>query len=171
MQYYKQDEKTELIVGSYKPSENWSKYTHYAVMDANTTEMVASVGYFLPLGPKEEAVTFEPEDYIDAAESIEVAQLYANAPDMYKLLERFIANGPLLEGAEDHLGGLIEEARFTLAKISDIREAADRLLGENGFRAIAACYAAKYKTPVVTPITTGRIELGPKKNRRERRKK
>ena len=43
--YYKQEE-NEAIVGSYKPSDDWIKYTHFAVMDKDTDALLGTCGYF-----------------------------------------------------------------------------------------------------------------------------
>lgn len=106
------------IVGSYKPSEHWSEYTHFAVMDKNSGEMAASCGYFQSLSHSEE---WGVEHYKQAAQSIEQAQLYAAAPRMFEMLAR-IAAGKSLDPFK---------VQRLLDEITDISESAKRLLGED----------------------------------------
>ena len=116
-------------VRSYFPSCEWSGYTHFSVADTNTGEVSASCGYFqkidtplLGCGYSQnfEHKAWEVEDYKHAAACIEQAQLYANAPQMFDILARLIAYNEVQTS----------EVKEVLSKITDISEAATRLLGE-----------------------------------------
>ncbi len=113
-------EDSPAVIGSYKPSENWDKYTHFAVMERETGSMIASVGYFQSLETIDEW-TFE--NYKHAATCIEQGQLYANAPRLFQCLEALLS-APLDSLAQ-------ERARAVLREILDIEEPLKRLIGED----------------------------------------
>lgn len=134
MNYYNQGEKA--TVGSYNPSENWSNHTHFAVMGERSQELIASVGYFQNIETQKEWCF---EDYLHAAECIEQAQLYANAPRLLELAK--LACDPRDNAARIDLANLIN-------KILDISEPATRLLGEHAMQIIR-----KAKSPAIPPLT------------------
>lgn len=107
------------------PSPDWSKFTHFAVMNENDCGMIASVGFFQRIG---NPATWGFEDYLEAAKSIEQAQLYGNAHRLFNLLSRFIGTNSSLV--------LEAEAVDLLTEITDISEVADRLLGKDAMRII-----------------------------------
>lgn len=113
-------------VGSYKPSESWSKYTHFAVMREDNQGMVASVGYFQNLTEDEE---WGFEDYRDAAACIEQAQLYAHASEMFGLLSSIANDGECTNETKK----VIEDLLNT---ITDISEPVKRLLGDDAMKII-----------------------------------
>lgn len=114
-----------LTVGSYTPSDDWSKYTQYAVMEESDCGLVACCGYFQPI---HKTSVWSVIDYQEAAECIEQAQLYANASKLFYLVNRMIANCTSKD--------LIKEANETLRSITDISEPVTRLLGENAISII-----------------------------------
>jgi hypothetical protein len=122
LQFFK--EQKNAMVGSYMPSENWNKFTHFAVMDEKG-EMLASCGYFQSIERNE---PFEPSDYLAAASSIEQAQLYANAIEMFNLLDD-VATNCLPENTARRVKALLK-------RITDISEPAKRLLGGNAMKII-----------------------------------
>lgn len=118
LQHFKQENKA--VVGSYTPSESWSNYTQFAVMDEKTCGLLAAVGYFQRIHVAE---TWGVEHYKHAAECIEQAQLYANAPRLFEIVKNLLAN-PFNQAT-------IQEARKVLHDITDISEPVTRLLGED----------------------------------------
>lgn len=100
------------VIGTYKPSENWSRYIHVVVMDEKTNELLASVGYY------------DQNDKEVVLASIEQANLYANAPAMLDLLEKLSKKTFVDDRTTDEILALINN-------VKDIREPAKRLLNIN----------------------------------------
>jgi hypothetical protein len=155
LNHYKQDGK--LTIGSYFPSENWSAYTHFGVMDKENQSLIASVGYFTKITPNMEPVVFEEEDYLEAATQIEQGQLYAAAPVMFELLEDIFN-----EMSQDHyddpetreeLQARLDLISDTLASVTDIREPVTRLLGPQAMKIIGIAKQKQTGAPMVTRIS------------------
>ena len=125
MKFYNQQNRA--IVGSYKPSDEWSKWTHFAVMDEETGGLITSCGYFQNL---EEPTIWGFNDYKHAVECIEQAQLYANAVKMFNVLSRCAVTA-MLQGTQ-----IQEDAKNLIEEIEDISEAAKRLLGDDSMKII-----------------------------------
>lgn len=123
LQHFKQENKA--VVGSYVPSESWPYYTQFAVMDEKTNGLLAAVGYFQRINEPEE---WSIESYKHAAECIEQAQLYANAPRMFRAIQNLLIN--------PFRPDFIAEAQNILDDITDISEPVTRLLGEDAMRVI-----------------------------------
>lgn len=123
LQHFKQENKA--VVGSYTPSESWANYTQFAVMDEKTCGLLAAVGYFQRINVAE---TWGVEHYKHAAECIERAQLYANAPRLFTALQNMLENPFDQEN--------IKEAWIVLGDITDISEPAIRLLGPDAMQII-----------------------------------
>lgn len=125
MNFYNQD--YPAVVGSYTPSENWNKWTQFAVMDANTNGLIACCGYFQNI---EEPIEWGFDEYKHAAECIEQAQLYANAPQLFDIVSK-------LAKSEEYQGTQIQEdAAKLINAIKDISEPAKRLLGDKAMKVI-----------------------------------
>lgn len=124
LKYYNETDKS--VVGNYDPSDDWSDYLHYAVMNDKTLGMLASVGYYLHRSKPEK---FDFEEYDNAARCIGQAQLYAHAVPMFEMLAE----------AEQHLTtcpDIKDRIRELLGKINDISEPATRLLGKDAMKVI-----------------------------------
>ena len=106
-------------VGVYFPSQNWSKFSQFAVMDGESQELIATVGYFHDMSSTQEEP--EKEDVLHFKECLEQANLYAKAPLMFELLSKII-----LDPDNDEL---LEEADKLLSKITDISEPFNRIVG------------------------------------------
>lgn len=124
------EQKGKTIVGDYMPSPDWSKFTHFAVMNESDCGLIASVGFFNRIGTPE---TWDFNSYLEAAKSIEQAQLYGNAHRLFDLLDRFIGHSAELSMDVD---ALHVEAYELLSEITDISEAATRLLGADAMKII-----------------------------------
>ena len=114
----------ELTVGSYYPSSNIGKFTHFAVMEENGPNepqggLVATVGYFqsIPTPSK-----WFAEDYLHAAECIEQGQLYANAHKLLAFIQELVASRKL---SKEHM----DIASNLISSIENIDEPLKRLLG------------------------------------------
>ena len=149
LQYFNQPDKA--IVGSYFPSENWAKFTQFAVMDEKTLGLLATVGFFQDLTNTR---AWGPDDYRYAAECIEQGQLYANAPRLFECVQDLIAN-PTDPAC-------IAKAHLVLQDITDISEAANRLLGEKAMYVLSAIAKAETgeKDIEALQIKVGMLENG-----------
>lgn len=115
------------IVGSYLPSNKWSDYTHFAVMNEQTSGLLASTGFFESLSDDK---TWNFDDYLNAAASIEQAQLYAKAPQLFEFVAKMAGN--MYPEKDDWK----QQAFDLLNSISDITEPARRLLGPDAMAVI-----------------------------------
>lgn len=134
LQHFEQNE--NAIVGSYMPSVNWSKYTHFAVMKENE-EMLASCGFFQKINFLE---TWGFKEYLDAAKCIEQAQLYANAVQLFAMVDK-LSNMICVDP------DLRFEAQRLLNSILDISEPVNRLLGSNAVNIIEEAFRRKNISP------------------------
>jgi hypothetical protein len=149
------------IVGSFIPPEDFTGFAHFAILDADSQELEATIG---PIGSITEDLRygFGPEDFLAAAASIEQAQLYGASPVMFGILEEIYetksreieekakAEEEITVGEQD----LLARIGAVLSAVTDIREAAGRLLGKdnNPMRQIGAAYEAKTGGPLITRI-------------------
>ncbi len=109
-------------VGVYDPSRNFDKFTHFAVMDESTDELIASCGYFHDKGKKE--IVADVEDYQHYFECIQQAKIYSLAPAMLTFIK---------ELAEEN-----GDAAEFLDYILNIKEPVERLLGTEALRVLDA---------------------------------
>jgi hypothetical protein len=117
------------VVGVYEPSENFNKFIHIAVMDEETNELQASVGFLHDRNKTD--IVAGIDDYQHWFSCIEQAKIYSAAPRMIQFLR---------EMAEDN-GNVAE----FLEHILNIEEPVGRLLGKEALRVLDAM------TPAAAP--------------------
>lgn len=114
--------KNAHCVGVYEPSKSFDKFTHFAVMDESTNELIASCGYFCDKSKKE--IVADIEDYKHYFECIEQAKIYSLAPAMLAFIK---------EAAKEN-----GDAAEFLDYILNIQEPVERLLGTGALKVLDA---------------------------------
>lgn len=124
MEYY--TPKKELIISTFTPIKDFRKEKFFCLMDANTNEVEAITGFHMQTDGTDESLE---QYYLSAAKDIQQAKLYAHAPQLLELVKHVMK-------FENINYKIFQKLNIIVKDIQNIKEPANRLLGEGAFNSI-----------------------------------